>query len=94
MDRKINLINLTNMPGYLDMVAILEEHVESLKEAVFQIDPADEKRTLAAVRIAIGAEWAVQKALHAVAVLVADAPETGKQMTHEEEAALYLKSLQ
>lgn len=82
------------MPGYADVCAILKERVRSLRDAVFQIDPADENRIVAAVRIAVGAEWCVEKALHDIAVLVADAPEPNQKMTRDEEAALYLKSLQ
>ena len=93
--KKTALLQLVNLPGWAVLIEYFEQGCKDLEADVMNADPADEKKVLAAHRIAVGG-WRLL--LEVQARIKNDLselePKETKTLSRDEEDALYLKSLQ
>jgi len=96
MDARIaNLLAVYNLPGYRVVLDYFEGACAQLEKEVFDVNPGDPGLVIAAQRVAVGARWMLKRVTQQIQTDCEKAIDgQPRPMTKEEEAELYLKSLQ
>jgi hypothetical protein len=92
--RIASLVSIYNLPGYQVIFEFLEAECATLERAVFETDPADDARVVAAHRVAVGARWAVTEAKKKIERTVSEAGGNAPPpLSREQEDEIYLRGL-